>query len=312
MLLTRLYDTRIASPFLRCPIQAIISASKVLDSHCDTFCAQHRDGNKHSFQSSRGFAGHNKWSKIKHKKGAKDVNRAKIFSKATRAIRAASKACNGDLSNLHLQSAIQSAKAIQVPKDRIEDAINRASKGSESDLATMRYDGHLNTPSGKVSLILTALTDNKNRTAANLRASMRKSHGELLNTGVHDWLFDHLGIVLVRKELDNSDDSEMFSDEYEETLLEHALEGGASDVDFGNTTDEHITIKCAPTDLHSVVIEMRDAGYDVSLFKSGYEPTSLIELNEESSDILTNFLEKMDDDEDINDVYFNASLFGEE
>ncbi len=311
MLRKCLNDARITSPFLMHPKQGIFIACHELNSRCDAACKKYRDRENYLFQS-RGFAGHNKWSKIRHKKGAKDVNRAKIFSKATRAIRAASKACGGDLSNLHLQSVIQSAKAIQVPKDRIVDAINLASKGSENDLVTMRYDGHLNTPSGKVSLILTALTDNKNRTAANVRAKMRKSHGELLNTGVHDWLFDHLGIVLIRKELGISSRSEKMCDEYEETFLEHALEGGACDVDFGNITDEHITIKCAPTDLHSVVIGMRDTGYDISIFKSVYEPTSIIDLDEDSSDILTNFLEKMDDDEDINDVYFNASLFGEE
>lgn len=284
----------------------------------------------------RCMAGHNKWSKIKHKKGAKDLNRAKLFSKATKAIRVASRACGGDLANLQLQSTIQAAKALQVPKDRIEDAISNAKKVNEADMLMQRYDGQIVTPSGKVAVIVIALTDNKNRTAANLRSNMRKSNGDMMNTGAHDFFFDHLGIVLVKKkkiepgEEDSCDNSEQYdqngkppafqgiTEEEEDALLESALDGGAIDVDFGSETDEHALLKCEPTGLYPLVNYMKSNGYSLSEFQATYMVKDdgvggsvTIPLDQESTEQFEKFLHKMDDDEDINDVYHNASLYYE-
>jgi transcriptional/translational regulatory protein YebC/TACO1 len=137
------------------------------------------------------MAGHNKWSKIKHKKGAKDVARSGLFAKASRAIIVASKACRGDMANLQLQSAIQHAKAIQLPKDRIQDAINKhEEKGKEGHaFQNMRYDAMLTLGGTKVACILTALTDNRNRTASHVRATVVRAGGELLASASHDYLF---------------------------------------------------------------------------------------------------------------------------
>mmetsp|Transcript_3526 Transcript_3526/g.4681 ORF Transcript_3526/g.4681 Transcript_3526/m.4681 type:complete len:329 (-) Transcript_3526:17-1003(-) len=284
---------------------------------------------KNILTNQRRWAGHNKWSKIKHKKGAKDLNRAKVFARATKAIRAASRACNGDLSNLHLQSTIQAAKAIQVSKDRIEDAISNSSKFSEAELVTQRYDGYINTSSGKVAVIAVALTNNKNRTAANIRSKMSKANGELLNTGANDWMFDHVGVALVHKHKgfdpsfsENQEDSASSANafkgitvEEEERIMECALEGGAIDVDFGDDNDEHVLLKSEPTDLHPLVLAMRNDGYTLSEFEwrylvkdDGIGNVGTIQLDSESTESFESFLEKLDDDDDISEVHHNASL----
>jgi YebC/PmpR family DNA-binding regulatory protein len=279
------------------------------------------------------WAGHNKWSKIRHKKGAKDMNRAKLFAKATKAIRVASRNCGGDLENLNLQSAVQAAKSLQVPKDRIEDAIQNAkSSSSETELVTQRYDGHIVTPSGKVAVIALALTDNKNRTAANLRAMLRKSNGDMLNTGANDWLFDHVGVALVQKQKTEfeggkdasaapkqASDVDRLSEEEEDELMECALEGGAIDVDFGAESDDHVLLKSEPADLHPLVMAMKSGGYMLSEFESTYlvkddgaGGSTTIQLDEESTDHFETFTQKIEDDEDVSNIYHNASLFDDE
>lgn len=295
--------------------------------------------------TTRHFAGHNKWSKIKHKKGAKDLNKNKLFSKATKAIRVASRKCNGDFENLHLQSAIQAAKALQVPKDRIQDAItNTKTRGGEEeqDPVLQRYDGNIVTPSGKVSIIALALTANKNRTAANVRSFLRKANGDLLSTGANDWFFDHLGIVLVKKHKNednrgNSNDSiydyneeivdndkdgdnsimEPLSEEMQDALMECALDGRATDVDFGSSsdTDQHVMLKCEPTDLHPLVMAMKRGGYVLSQFETAYLVKDeedggqhVLLDDEESVDLLETFMEKMDEDDDVDQIYHNATF----
>lgn len=270
------------------------------------------------------FAGHNKWSKIKHKKGAKDVSRAAMFSKCTKAIRAASRSCNGDLSNLHLQSAIAAAKAIQCPKDKIQDAINCVGRGNVEETVPVRYDGFLSTDCGRIPLILTALTDNKNRTAANVRTIMKKSNGELENTGANDWLFDYVGLAIVQKRKKNQiemdvNESEVHDDESfrpideneEDELLECALENGAIDVDFGDETDPYAVVKCTTTDLHPLVLGLREGGYHVSEFEWRYvpkDPDSAIELRDDSLVQWQKFLDKCDEDVDISNVYYNCNI----
>ena len=228
------------------------------------------------------------------------------------------------MANLHLQSSIQAAKALQVPKDRIEDAIKCATKESAEDVVNMRYDGHLNTPSGRVAVILTALTDNKNRTAANVRSTVRKSNGELLNTGTNDWMFDHVGIALVHKQrgfVDVDDDTarkESFvaTEEDEEELLECALDGGASDVDFGEPGDEHALVKCEPTDLHPLVIALKEGTYNITEFEYRYiikdSSSNSVSLDRESSEDFQKFLDKMDEDEDVQNIFHNAICFDDE
>ena len=136
----------------------------------------------------RYFAGHNKWSKIKRKKGANDVARAKAHTRVSRAIEVASRSCQGDMADIHLQSAISAARGVQLPKERIEKAVERGAnphmKSEGEEYVERRYDGMIPTlSSGKIAVIIETLTENKNRTAANIRNIVTtKAGGELLHT----------------------------------------------------------------------------------------------------------------------------------
>ena len=269
----------------------------------------------HNDLQIRSMAGHNKWSKIKRKKGAKDASRALRFSKATRAIRAASRACNGDMSNLHLQSTIAAAKAMQVPKDRIKDAIAGQGGVGTGDYTTIRYDGYVSCNGTKIALIVMTLTDNRNRTAANVRAIMAKAGGEMLRTGSHDFLFEHIGIVSVTQNKHTGDEQQKeseWTEKEEEALFEYALDHAkAIDVEFHQSEEDNKVygiVKCEPSDLYPCVSALRDAGYTTEEFESTYlpnEPMPTLSDNEEidSLDILLN---KLDQDDDVTVVFHNA------
>ena len=276
------------------------------------------------------MAGHNKWSKIKRKKGANDAARSTAHGKAAKAIQAASRECRGDMDDLHLQSTIAAAKAVQLPKDRIESAIERGAnpaKFASEELTDMRYDGVLPTKSGKVAVIVTALTDNKNRTASNVRASFSKCGGEMLGTGAHEWMFDHIGLVLVPTgNGQESADGLTSVEEEEEALMEYALDGGATDVEFLSDADEvndepmqgpYAAIRCDPSDLHRLLKSIQDGGYELLEFlelDTRYvvkdEETGTIELSNESIGVLEKLLHRMDEDDDVTAVFHNAVYSG--
>jgi len=288
------------------------------------------------------MAGHNKWSKIKRKKGANDVARSTAHGKIARAIQAASRKCGGDMSNLHLQSTIAAARAVQLPKDRIEFAIDKGanpSKYAGEELVDMRYDGMVPTKAGKVALIVSALTDNKNRSAANIRSHFRKCGGEMTETGSNDWMFDHIGYVTVPMGLMNDkleeegtavEVTEVSQEEAEEALLECALDGGATDVDFmsDDSNDEYeeddvdndddssgpfASIRCDPTDLHKVVTALNENGYAPEEFGTRYavkdEETGLVALCDESIETLEKLLGKLDEEDDVAQVYHNGAYY---
>jgi YebC/PmpR family DNA-binding regulatory protein len=264
---------------------------------------------------SRRWAGHSKWANIRHKKGAKDKVRAAILGKASLGIMAASKACSGDLSNLRLQSAIAHAKSVQLPKDRIEDAIAKGtiSKGSgDADLLNLRYDAMLNMGGTKVACLVLALSDNRNRTASSVRHLVTKDGaGELMSTDSLAYVFDLVGQITV----ENVED--------EDALLECALEAGALNMepndeglpddekndDSSNTIDQFV-VTTEDTELFQVVNCLRDGGYNVTQFDHRYVLTDQehggVELSSEGEDALIQFLDKMDENEDVTNVFHNA------
>eukprot|EP00568_Trieres_chinensis_P008390 CAMPEP_0183291002 /NCGR_PEP_ID=MMETSP0160_2-20130417/567_1 /TAXON_ID=2839 ORGANISM="Odontella Sinensis, Strain Grunow 1884" /NCGR_SAMPLE_ID=MMETSP0160_2 /ASSEMBLY_ACC=CAM_ASM_000250 /LENGTH=290 /DNA_ID=CAMNT_0025451743 /DNA_START=46 /DNA_END=915 /DNA_ORIENTATION=- len=254
----------------------------------------------------RTMAGHNKWSKIKRKKGANDAARAREHSKVARAIMAASRSCGGDVSDLRLLSAIKAARAAQLPKDRINGAVERGAKpgSGDAEMVQMRYDGSVPTPSGKVVVIAVALTDNRNRTAASVRASFNKVGGELLETGANDWMFENVGVALVpkRKSVEEGNENDQEDEFHEDDLLEAALEGNASDVDFGTEDDEHAFVKCDALDLLGLVAVLKEGMYEPSEFETRWmvkDETSMLELDESSLEKFEKFLDRMDDDVDV-------------
>src|ERR687891_399671 len=192
------------------------------------------------------MSGHSKWSSIKHKKGAADAKRGQLFSKLSRAIIVAAKEGGPDpAGNLALQNAIEKARSYSMPKDNIERAIARGS-GADADAAafeTVVYEGY--GPSG-VAVLVEALTDNRNRTASEVRHIFAKNDGNLGTSGAVAWLFERRGVVLVA--VDGADEDEL-------TLA--AAEGGADDVAREGSSFQ---VLCAPEALGAVRAAIEDTG----------------------------------------------------
>jgi len=287
---------------------------------------QQNQNNNHNLQISRHMAGHNKWSKIKRKKAANDVARARDHTKAARAIEVASRSCQGDMADISLQSAVAAARAVQLPKERIEKAIERgANPNAKDELSVIRrYDGMVPGSNGKVAVIIETLTENKNRTAANVRHLVTKIGGELLPTGANDWLFEHVGVVCVsRNKHTNEEENATGEPVDEDELLECALDGGATDVDFGadedqdtsnaevDSIDNPIVIKCETSGILRLVQSLKTDGYVSSQFDNQWlvrSDDNKVILNEEGSDKFEKFLDSMDEDLDVTNVYHNATF----
>src|SRR6202008_1695691 len=214
------------------------------------------------------MSGHSKWSSIKHKKGAADAKRGKLFSKLSRAIIVAAKEGGGDPSgNLSLQNAIEKAKSYSMPKDNIDRAIAKGS-GADADASafeTVIYEGF--GPSG-VAVIVEALTDNRNRTASDVRHTFAKNDGNLGGSGAVAWLFERRGIVLVPA--DGADEDEL-------TLA--AAEGGADDGSLARSSSEGLS---AAEELASVREALAAAGFEIESAELTMLPKTTVALEDES------------------------------
>src|SRR6059036_3886969 len=221
-----------------------------------------------AFGGRRCMSGHSKWSSIKHKKGAADAKRGKLFSKLSRAIIAAAKEGGPDPGgNLALQNAIEKARSYSMPKETIERAIARGS-GADSDaqaFETVVYEGY--GPNG-VALIVEALTDNRNRTASEVRHAFDKNDGNLGGSGAVAWLFERRGLVLV--DADKADEDEL-------TLA--AAEGGAEDVTLDGTSFQVVS---APEDLVAVREAIEAAGIEIASAELTMVPKTTVEVGDES------------------------------
>jgi YebC/PmpR family DNA-binding regulatory protein len=240
-------------------------------------------------------SGHSKWSSIKHKKGAADAKRGKLFSKLSRAIIVAAKEGGPDpAGNLALQNAIEKARSYSMPKDNIERAIARGS-GAESDaqaFETVVYEGY--GPSG-VAVIVEALTDNRNRTAAEIRHAFEKSDGNLGTSGVVAWLFERRGLVVVSAE---------GLDEDELTLA--AAEGGADDVSLDGSTYEIVS---APEALSSVREAVQGAGFTVESAELTMVPKTTVEVGDEAAaKKVIRLIEQLEENDDVQDVFANFDI----
>jgi YebC/PmpR family DNA-binding regulatory protein len=240
-------------------------------------------------------SGHSKWSTIKHKKGAADAKRGQLFTKLSKAIIVAAKEGGADpAANLSLQNAIEKAKSYSMPKDTIERAIARGA-GTDADAAvyeTIVYEGY--GPDG-VAVLVEALTDNRNRTASDVRHTFTKNGGNLGTTGAVAWLFERRGIVLVDAE---------GVDEDELTLA--AAEGGAEDVELDGSTFE---ISSAPEDLAAVRQAIEAAGIKVESAELSMVPKTTVEVAEEpSAKKLIRLIEALEDNDDVQDVAANFDI----
>ena len=240
------------------------------------------------------MSGHSKWSSIKHKKGAADAKRGKLFSKLSRAIIVAAKEGGGDpANNLALQNAVEKARSYSMPKDNIERAIARGS-GQDSDaeaFETIVYEGYA---PGGVALIVEALTDNRNRTAADVRHLFAKHDGNLGEAGSVAWLFERRGVVVV----DGS------ADEDEVTLA--AADGGAEDVKRDGSSWE---VTSAPEDLSAVREALEAAGFSVESAELALVPKTTIEVDDESqAKKILRLIDALEENDDVQEVYANFDI----
>jgi YebC/PmpR family DNA-binding regulatory protein len=240
-------------------------------------------------------SGHSKWSSIKHKKGAADAKRGKLFSKLSRAIIVAAREGGADpAGNLALQNAIEKARSYSMPKDNIERAIARGS-GADSDstaFETVVYEGY--GPSG-VAVIVEALTDNRNRTASDVRHVFAKNDGNLGASGAVSWLFERRGIVLVPADGVDEDD-----------LTLAAAEGGADDVSLDGATYQVVS---DPRSLSTVREAIEEAGFAVESAELSMVPKTTVEVADESSaKKVLRLIDQLEENDDIQDVYANFDI----
>jgi YebC/PmpR family DNA-binding regulatory protein len=240
-------------------------------------------------------SGHSKWSTIKHKKGAADAKRGKLFTKLSKAIIVAAKEGGPDpAANLSLQNAVEKAKSYSMPKDTIERAIARGA-GTDADAAayeTIVYEGY--GPDG-VAVLVEALTDNRNRTASDVRHTFAKHGGNLGTTGAVAWLFERRGVVLVDAEA---------VDEDELTLA--AADGGADDIERDGSVFQ---VSSAPESLPAVRDAIEAAGIEVQSAELTMIPKTTVEVAEEAAaKKLIRLIEELEDNDDVQDVSANFDI----
>jgi len=240
-------------------------------------------------------SGHSKWSSIKHKKGAADAKRGKLFSKLTRAIIVAAKEGGPDPSgNLALQNAIEKARSNSMPKDNIDRAIAKGAgtDGGADQYETVVYEGY--GPAG-VAVIVEALTDNRNRTAGEVRHTFAKNDGNLGTSGAVAWLFERQGIVLVPA--DGVDEDE---------LMLAAAEGGADDVSLDGSSFQ---VLCAAEQLAAVREAVAAAGFEIESAELTMLPKTTVAVEDENeAKKILRLIDQLEDNDDVQDVYANFDI----
>ncbi|MBU2998629.1 YebC/PmpR family DNA-binding transcriptional regulator [Roseovarius nubinhibens] len=235
------------------------------------------------------MAGHSKWANIQHRKGRQDAARSKLFSKLAKEITVAAKMGDPDPEkNPRLRLAVKEAKSSSVPKDVIERAIKKAIGGEAEDYEEIRYEGY--GPNG-VAVIVEAMTDNRNRTASNVRSTFSKNGGNLGETGSVGFMFERKGEISYAAEIGDAD-----------TVMMAAIEAGAEDVE--SSEDGHI-IWCADTDLNEVVGALEGELGESDSTKLVWKPTTTTEMDLDGMQKLMKLIEALEDDDDVQRVTAN-------
>ncbi len=241
------------------------------------------------------MAGHSKFKNIMHRKGAQDKKRSATFSKLSREITVAAKMGMPDPDmNPRLRAAVQAAKAQSVPKDNIQRAIDKASANEGDDYEEIRYEGY---GPGGVAIIVEALTDNRNRTATNVRTAFSKNGGNLGASGSVAHGFERLGLIVYPAWVGGED-----------KVLEAAMEAGAEDIQSGK--DEH-EIWTAGDDLHEVAGALEKALGEAETVKLAWKPSLMVDVAESDADTLFRLLDALDDDDDVQTVSGNYDISDE-
>ena len=241
------------------------------------------------------MAGHSKFKNIMHRKGAQDKKRSAMFSKLSREITVAAKMGTPDPDmNPRLRLAINNAKAQSMPKDNIQRAIDKASANEGDDYEEVRYEGY---GPGGVALIVEALTDNRNRTATNVRTAFSKNGGNLGASGAVSHGFERLGLIEYPAAAGD-----------EEKVLEAAIEAGADDVESGE--DGH-SIWTGMESLHEVAGALEKVLGEAESVKLAWKPNLSVEVDEGTAQTLFKLIDALDDDDDVQTVWGNYDVSDE-
>ncbi len=238
------------------------------------------------------MSGHSKWANIKHKKEKTDAQRAKVFTKIGKEITIAVKEGGGDPnSNSKLRDLILKAKSNNVPNDNIERTIKKAMGSTGENYEEIVYEGY--GPAG-IAVIVETTTDNRNRTAGNLRAYFAKYHGNMGQTGCVSYLFSDKGVIVISNEDGDVD---------EDKLMETALEAGAEDF---AAEGEVFEIYTEPDDLFAIKEALEAAGYEILSAEQSKIPSNYVTLdNEDDRKFMDLLIERLEDDDDVMNVYHN-------
>jgi len=241
------------------------------------------------------MSGHSKWSNIKHKKGKADAQKGKIFTKLGRELLIAARACGGDVNDFRLKIAIENAKAQNLPNENIQRAIQKGAGGTEgANYEELRYEGY---GPGGVAIMIDILTDNRNRTAGEVRHIFSKNGGNMGETGSVGWMFEDKGqLRILREGLKLTEDDLMLT----------ALDAGAEDFE---ADEEGFVVYSAPQDMEAVRQALLDQNIPVNEAELSPIPQNTIEITDpEQARKLVNLMNKLEDHDDSQGVYSNFEL----
>ena len=242
------------------------------------------------------MSGHNKWSTIKHKKGAADAKRGKIFTKLIKEITVAAKLGGGDADgNPRLRTAIDKAKNENMPKENIERAIKKGTGELEGvTYEEINYEGY---GPGGVAVLVEVMTDNRNRSVSDIRSIFTKCNGNMGETGCVSWMFDKKGLLIVSKKVDF------------DKLFEAALEAGAEDV---SDQEEQYEVVTDPATFVEVRESLQRSGFTFESAEITMIPQTMIKLEGKQAESMLRLMERLEDNDDVQNVYANFDISEEE
>lgn len=239
------------------------------------------------------MSGHNKWSTIKHKKGAADAKRGKIFTKLIKEITVAARMGGGDQGgNPRLRSAIIAARAANMPNDNIDRAIKKGTGELEGvNYEEITYEGY---GPGGVAMLVECVTDNRNRTVSEIRHMLSKHNGNMGETGCVSWMFSRKGIITIDKAKADED-----------KLMECALDAGADEL---ITEGEAFEVHCATTELEAVSEKIKAAGFNVLSAEINAVPQNYVKIEGRDAEVMVKLMANLDDHDDVQHVWANFDI----
>ena len=238
------------------------------------------------------MAGHSHWAGIKHKKGKADKQRSKIFSKLSKEITVAAKLGDKDPAmNPRLRSAIQAARSANMPKDNIERAIDKSSANTEVNFENLRYEGF---GPDKIAVIVETLTDNKNRTASNIRTIFQKNGGSLGTQGSASHNFNQVGIIKINK-----------NEISDEQIFELSIDAGADEC---ISNSEYHEVQCPMNEIYNVKKKLEEKISNFISTEIEWIPLNSVDISKDRQEDIIQFLGTLEDDDDVQNIYTNVKF----